>query len=89
MLAEVIIKCLIELPVCDSTAVRTVVVTIVPDPQVLYFQRPRAHRRHAVITQVWHFSAHRMLEGVVASIAALPQMVGGSGAVYVDTLHRG
>ena len=42
-----IIKCLIELPVCDSTAVRTVVVTIVPDPQVLYFQRPRAHRRHA------------------------------------------
>ena len=27
--------------------VRTVVVTIVPDPQVLYFQRPRAHRPHA------------------------------------------
>ena len=30
-----------------------------------------------------------MLEGVVASIAALPQTVGGSGAVYLDTLHRG
>ena len=65
--------------------VRTVVVTIVPDPQVLIFSDPE----HIDRTQVWHCSAHRMLEGVVASIAALPQMVGGSGAVYLDTLHRG